>query len=437
MKTVITDISPSRKKVVVSVPAEAVQAAEATVLADFVRHARLPGFRPGKAPLNLIRGRHAKAIAEELVTKVVQAAYQHVSQDMGLNVFTVVKAEPGTVELGLEAEVMIEVDLAPDIQLTDYQGIAISIPSVVVTPEEVEAAIQERQRSMAKFEVAERAAEKGDYVKLSYKGTLDGKPLTEIIANQPLFSEQKNTWEEAGAEDAPGIKSIISGIIGLKAGDEATFKETFAEDFREAALAGKTADYEVNIHEVRTRILPALDDAEFLKQHAVETVEALKEAVTKRLQDAKEGQSRDLQANKVMEHLRETTTFHIPESAVDAKMPEMVDRFLASEAARQASPEALQRDKDQILSDLRGLALRRLQEEFLLEKVAELEKIQLAEEDMQRGVWHEAMMQRMQVPEYVKKLQKDQNALRAFQRRMLHHKTLEFLVKAAKVTQVA
>ena len=138
-----------------------------------------------------------------------------------------------------------------------------------------------------------------------------------------------------------------------------------------------------------------------------------------------------------MEHLRETTTFHIPESAVDAKMPEMVDRFLASEAARQASPEALQRDKDQILSDLRGLALRRLQEEFLLEKVAELEKIQLAEEDMQRGVWHEAMMQRMQVPEYVKKLQKDQNALRTFQRRMLHHKTLEFLVKAAKVTQVA
>ncbi len=434
MNFVVSEISPSRKRVVVNIPAESVRLAESGVLADFVRQARLPGFRPGKAPAQMVRAKHAKAIQEELVTKVLKDAYAHISKEGGLNIFHVVKAEPGTIDTHQDAEVSFEVDITPEIVLPEYKGIPVNAPSVEVSDQELDAALEERRRALAKFEVIEGSANVGDYVKLSYEGSLEGKPLSELVPNQPLFSHQKNTWEEAGAGDAPGVQSIINGIVGLKAGDETTFKETFAEDFREPALAGKTADYKVEVHEVRTRILPEPNDPDFLKQHGVDSLEALKESLSKHLKSAKEGQSRDAQANQIMAHLCSTAKFELPESAIEAKMPEVIERFLASDAARRTSKEVLERDKDKILADLRDLATRRLQEEFLLDKVIELEKLQLVEEDIQKGVWQEAMLQRIQIPDYVKQLEKDKNAARAFYRRRLHHKALEFLVKEANVT---
>lgn len=434
MEITIADLSSSRKNITVCVPSEEVVRMEASVLKDVVKHARLQGFRPGKAPLDLVRKRYELEIQKELRSEMRKMAVDKMAKDSGLKIYSVLSTDFSEIQPGKAVDVIFQVELAPEFELPDYASIAISVPTDIITEQEIEEGIANRQKGLAKFEVVEKAAEKGDYVKVSYEGRLDGQLLTEIIPNAPLFAKQNNTWEEAGAVGAPGIQSIIQGVVGLKAGDTTHCVETFPEDFSEAALAGKSVNYEVSVHEVRTRVLPEINSSEFLKHHEVDSVEAFRETFVHQLQNRKHESTLNLKANRLMEALRKQISIEVPESAIKAKLPELIERFLASEVARKTPAEVLTREKDQILADLQSLAIQRLQDEFILDAVIQKEAFKLEEHDLQRRILQEAAEARIQVADYVKKLQKKPEAIREFQRRTLRYKALEFLMERATVT---
>jgi trigger factor len=178
------------------------------VLGEYVRLARLPGFRPGKGPGALVIKRFAKEIAEEFKQKVVTKAYRGALDKEKLDVLNVVSVDEGKIEPGSPVAITVTVDVRPDFTLPDYIGLPTQIAPVDPTDAEIDGVIQALRSESADFKAAERPARKGDYVKLAYEGSLDGRKIAEIAGDKQLYAKVPQTWEEVeGANEGiiPGL----------------------------------------------------------------------------------------------------------------------------------------------------------------------------------------------------------------------------------------
>ena len=138
---------------------------------------------------------------------------------------------------------------------------------------------------MQQVQVVEKAAEKGDYVRCSYEGTIEGQAIAELAPDAPMYGKQSKTWEEAGSEDAPGVRAVIDGLVGMSAGEEEVEME-FSSDFQVAALAGHSAKYSLEVEEVREKILPELDEA-FFKSMQVKDEAELRSQIAQNISQQK------------------------------------------------------------------------------------------------------------------------------------------------------
>jgi trigger factor len=115
----------------------------------------------------------------------------------------------------------------------------------------------------AEYNVADKVADKGDYVQCAYEGKIGDDAVADLVPDTPMFGSQANTWEEAGNEDSPGVRAIVDGLVGMKAGDTKEVTMEFPEDFKPEALAGKTVIYSIEAKEVREKVMPEMNDAFF------------------------------------------------------------------------------------------------------------------------------------------------------------------------------
>ena len=180
------NVSVTRKNLVVTLEASEVDAEHKAVVADIAKYARIPGFRPGKAPGSMIVKRFAKEIADEFKQKVVAKAYRDALEKEKLDVLNVVKIDEGQIAVGTAATITIVVDVRPEFTLPDYQNLPTEILPTEATPAEVEKVIDGLRSERADFKAAERAALKGDYVKLAYEGTVAGKPIIELVPDKQI-----------------------------------------------------------------------------------------------------------------------------------------------------------------------------------------------------------------------------------------------------------
>ncbi len=407
----VEDVSPTRKTLVVSVPVEEIAAEEQTVLVEFAQAVRLPGFRPGKAPADLVRRRYAREIGEELQRKVTSRAYEHAVKESKIEIFAAVGVDGAPVTLGTAAELKITVDVQPQFALPEYKGLPVTVPAKDVTEADVDAAINDMRQQRADYAVVERPAAAGDFVRLNYTGTLDGKPIAEIAPERAIYGTQHGTWEEAGSAQAPGVRAVVDGIIGLKAGDKKDVTHAFPADFDVPALAGQTASYALEVLEVREKRPAALDEA-FLKGLQCENVEQLRERVREDLKGRKEQDSLAASRDQVVNALTSAVDFPLPESAIESETQNLLRDFMERQMR----------------------AGNRVKLLLILLKIAEQEKVSVDNEDLHRRIMQEAMMTRQRPEQIIKRLQEDRALLAQLQRAILHAKTLDFVVAQANVS---
>jgi trigger factor len=187
----IEEVSPTRKTLVVTVPAGEVAAEEKAVVGEISQAVRLPGFRPGKAPVDMVKRRYTKEISDELQRKVTTKAYEQAVKESKVNIFAAVNVDADPVVLGKDAVLKITVDVEPEFALPEYKGLPIMVAPNEVTDADVDAAITELRNQRADYTVVDRAAAAGDFVRLNYIGTLDGKPIAEISPEHPIFGNIK------------------------------------------------------------------------------------------------------------------------------------------------------------------------------------------------------------------------------------------------------
>jgi len=428
VKHTVEKISDTRKAVTVSVTAEETAQTGKEVVSAFARQANLPGFRPGKAPVDMVQKRYAKEIADEVNSKLTSQAYELINKDESLAVYALVNIEGAAFTPGNSGEVKFTVDVRPEFTTPEYKGIEVSVDSEEVSKEEIEKAIENIRRQRAEYKPVERAAEKGDYVRLSYEGKLGDKKISEIAPDRHMLGTQASTWEEAGAEEGtPGVRAVVDGIVGMKAGDKKTVTEKFAKDFDVKELAGKSAEYDIEVKEVRERVLPEMNE-EFFKAMGADGLPKLKEIMKADLARSKAQKNRQTKREAVIEKLQGAVDFPLPESAIETETQDILRSHMEERMAHGATQEEFEAHKEQLFAQATEAAKKRVKLNLILAAIAQKESVKVENQDIQNRIMQEAIMTRQDPAKIVKELQKDRSLLANLQRSLLLAKTLEVVI---------
>ncbi len=429
------DVSETRKSLVVALGADEVAAEHQAVVAEFARMARLPGFRPGKAPAAMVQKRFSKEIDGEFRQKVVAKAYKSAIDQSKLDVLNIVNVEEGNLAPDAAATVTVTVDIRPTFELPEYENIPTEVQPTEATDEEVDRVIENMRSERADFRAADRPSQKGDYVKLAYEGRVNDKPILEIAPEKQIYGKVPQTWEEVEGEHDGLIPGLGRQIAGLKAGEKRDVTITFPADFAPVPeLAGQTAVYAVEVQEVRERVLPPLDE-EFFKANRVDDLESLRTNIRNQVKAQKEMRNRSEQRRQVTEALLSRVEFPVPESMIEGETQSVLRQFIEENMRRGVPAEQFEKDKKDIYDNARKAATSRVKSQLILARIAEKEKVQVAESDINTFIYRESMRTGQAPDKLIKTLTKDREQLRSVQQSIIFDKTLDLLVSKASVTE--
>ena len=437
MNIEIKDVSETRKSLVVTLDQSEVAAEHQAVIGEITKQARLPGFRPGKAPAAMIIKRYSKEIGDELKQKVLAKAYRGGLEKSKLEALNITDVQEGTIAADQPATVTITLDIRPVFTLPDYSGLPTEIQPVDVTDAEVEKVIEGLRAERADFKIAERPSSKGDYVKIAYEGTVDGQSILDLAPEKQIYAKVPQTWEEVDGENEGLIPGLGKQLAGVSTGDKKDITVSFPAEFPAVpALAGKTAVYAVEILEIRERVLPELDET-FFKANQADSLESLKTNVRNNLKGRKEYENRQAQRRQVSEALNAKVDFAVPESLVESETQQVLRQFIEENMRRGVPAEQFEKDKAALHESASKAARTRVKTQLLLVKIAELEKLTVNERDIDTFIYRESVMNNQKPEKLVKDLTKDREKLRAVQQSIIFDKALDLLVSKATVTTSA
>ena len=329
-----------------------------------------------------------------------------------------------------EEELGIEEKSTGIIELNDSYKVGKSF-SDYVSDEDIDKEINTLRDQRASFDVVEREAKEGDYIKCSYEGELDGKAVSEIVPDKPMYGKQTNTWEEAGQAKGLGVDAIAEGVVGMKSGEKKEIEAKFKDDFEIAPLAGKSVIYQVEVHEVREKKAPEMDE-EFFKSVKVENLEELKDRVLTDLESRKQRENQNSKRSQVTQKILELPDFPLPQQAVEDESNSIFQQRAQRAIQQGTKQEEIESQKDELWKEAKTQGEARVKLTLILGKIAEKEKVEVNNEDLARAASQEAMMMRKDPTAYIKELSKDRRQLHRLRQDILHDKTLDLVANKTK-----
>lgn len=428
----VENLAPCKKLMRVELDAHAVDEAFASMTKDFQKQAALPGFRPGKAPKELVLKKYEKDIQDEVKRKLISDSYRKAIEEKKIDVLGYPDIEEIQFGRGQALQFAATIETEPEFQLPEYKGLPLKREAKSVTGEDVARAVDLLREQQVKFEKVERELRTGDIAVANYTGTCDGKPTTDIAPTAKGLTEQKNFWIEMKPDSF--IPGFADQLLGAKSGDKRTVNVDFPADFVTKELAGKKGVFEVEIAEVKEKVLPAVDDA-FAKSYDAENLEKLREGVRRDLEnELKFKQGRDTRA-QIVRALLNQVNFELPETTLAQETRNVVYDLVRENAKRGVARDLIEKEKEQIYSVAANSAKERVKLAFLVQRIAEKEDIKVAQEEILRRVQTLAAMYQIAPDKFLKDLQK-RNGLVEIYDQLAHEKVMEFLENNAKLETV-
>jgi trigger factor len=346
--------------------------------------------------------------------------------------YSVLKVDAGELKSGEPANVEVTVDIESDFELPKYEDFELTVHNQEVKDEDVEKELQSIRDQRASFDEVDRPAESGDYVKCSYEGTIDGSPVSDILPDKPMYGKQTNTWEEAGQAKGLGVDAIAQAVIGMKKEDKKEVDADFDKDFEVTPLQGKKVVYSLEVHEVREKKAPDAEDEKFLKSLKVENLEELKKKIRDDLVSRKERENIDGKRSQVTQKILEMPDFPLPQQAVEDESKNIFQSNVQRAIQSGAKQEDMEQKRDDLWKEAQKQAQARVKITITLSRIAELEKVEVTNEDLAQAATREAMMMRTDPQSYVKELSQDQARINRLRLDVLHDKTLEIVANKGK-----
>jgi trigger factor len=428
----VENLAPCKKLLRVEVDAKSVDEIFDAITKDFQKQAALPGFRPGKAPRDMIAKKYEADIKDEARRKLIGDNYRKALDEKKISVIGHPDIEEIQFARGQNLQFAATIETAPEFEPPQYKGLPVKREIKSVTDEDVERALKLLAQQHVKFETAARELKLGDVAVVNYTGACDGKPITETAPTAKGLTEQKNFWVDVAPNTF--IAGFAEQLVGAKAGDRRTVNADFPADFVTKQLAGKKGVFDVEIVEVKEKVLPPVDD-ELAKKYGAENLEKLRTGVRVDLEnDLKLKLERDIQ-RQIVDALLAGANFDLPETAVAHETRNVVYSIVQENSKRGVPRELIEKQKEEIYTAAARSAKDRVKLSFLVQHIAEREKIQVSQEEVLQRIQSLAVAYQIPPDKFVKDLQK-RNGINELYDQIAHEKVLDFLEINAKIENV-
>jgi len=406
----------------ISVPVETVEGETERVVSSFQQRAKLPGFRPGKAPAGLVRKHFEGDIRQQVLENLVPKFLDQELQKQELHIVGTPDISDVHFHRGEPLRFKAEFEVFPEIELKDYQNLEVAYQDPQVSHEDVAKRLEEIRDQKADYSnVDPRPIQDGDHAVISIE-SLSG-------AEQPV--KQDEMMLHVGANDT--LPAFTENLRGMSPGDEKDFDVTYPEDYGQRKLAGRTIRFHVVVKGIRKKELPEVND-EFAKDLGdFRTVDELRDALRKSMLAQRQQEAQRAAKDKLVEKLVDAHDFPVPEAFIDRQVRNRVEQTLHSLAQEGIDANKIQLDWQKLKSSQRDKALREVKASLLLSKIAERESINATRDEVDKEVEVIARRQREPFAAVRLRFEKD-GTLGRIASHIQTEKTLSFLFEHAQKT---
>lgn len=409
----------------VVVPADEIDKRVTERLSKLAKEVKVPGFRPGKAPLSLMKRQYGKSVLGEILEKAVDDGSRQAINDNNIKPALQPKIEVTSFDEGKDLEFSMAVEVLPEVPEVDVSAIALTRQTAPVGDDAVQDAIDRLVKSRQEFGDADddRVAEDGDRVTLDFLGKIDGEP-----------------FDGGKAEDFPlviGSKSMIPGfeeqVAGLKKGDEKTIDVTFPENYQAENLAGKGATFDLTIKSVEPPEAVTVDDA-FAQEFNVDSLEELKNRIRESLTKDYANMGRAKLKRALLDHLAETVHFGVPEGMVEIEF-NAIWKQLEDEMQRNGQTfDDAPKNEEETRAEYRAIAERRVRLGLVLSDIGSKNEVTVEQEELQNALMDQARRFPGQEKEVFEYYQKTPGALEQLRAPIFEDKVVDHIFDNAAIT---
>lgn len=418
----------------VEVEPEKVAAVKEKVARNFGQFAKIPGFRPGKAPRAVIEKKFKKQIQEELEKNLLGESTREAIAQNKLRVLQVANIDD--VQFGADDRLSFTATVVtqPDFVLPQYKAIPVKVASIEVTEAEVDASIENLREQSADFiDITEdRGAQFEDYLVIDYTGLIEGRPVHEVFpkAGKPL-SGNEDFWIKMTEEAFfPGY---CAALVGAKPGEKRSFEIEVPADFPIEGMPGQKIQYEVTVKAIKQKTLPALDDAFAATIATGKSLAELRQMAREEIEQQKKVQAEEAKRNQIMKHLLSGMECELPANLVRAQTQRLLSEIVRENKARGVAEETLKESEKEIVGVASQNARETLKGVFVLLRIAEQESITVTQDEVYGRIASLAQKHEVQFEKMLKDLQA-RGAIDQIQEEIVTGKALTFLAANALVT---
>ncbi|MCX6967456.1 MAG: trigger factor [Verrucomicrobia bacterium] len=415
----------------IEVPADKVSQAREAILREYAQHAKLPGFRPGKAPRSVVETKFKKEIADELQSRLISTSCREAIAENKLRVLHISNVEEVEFAPDQTLSFTASVVTAPQFELPEYKGIKVAVAAAEVTEKDIDEGIERLLDQAADFvDVTDRPLAMDDFAVVTYTGTIDGKPADEVVPAAKVLAANTDFWIKLTPETfLPGFSEKV---IGAAVGETREFDLTVPADFAMTDLAGKTLHYSVTLNTIKSKVVPAADDAFAATVAPGKTLAELRELIRGEITRQKSVEQENEKRGQIMKQLLDQVECELPEGMVYNETHRVLANLIRENQNRGVPEEVIRENQKELNTSAGETARERLKGSFVLIRIAEAEKITVTREEFNRHLVRMAMRYQMPVEKLQKELEK-REALDSINEEILTGKVLDFLLANASV----
>jgi trigger factor len=425
MKADLTDLTGCRKNLDIEIPQEVVDQEITHIAQELARRARVPGFRPGKAPLAVVKTRFREEIISEMMQHLMPKYFGDAIEERKLDlVQTTPRFESVDYTSGRPLKFKAVFEVYPELSVSNYEGIPVDEVSANVDDSEVENSLKKLQEEMAELAPVEedRPVREGDFAEISYSGTIRDS------------EEEPVTGQKAVAEigGRTTVKEFTENLVGSKVNEERTFTVTYRPDYPEKKLAGKSVDYVVKVEALKTKEIPEVNDEFAQRFGEYKLLDELKAKIREDLAKHKRDHAQEQMREKMLEWLEDNNEFEIPQSLVERQLQIRVQRLLRDLGRQGINPQRLDVDWAKIREDQHHQAIRDVKGSLILDYISEKENIDVSDDEIEAEI-EKIAAETNRPKEKVKEVLSRDSGLERLRGQIRNKKTLDLLQEKARI----
>lgn len=421
MEIEVTDAGACKKNLVIELPAEEAAREFERISQRLAKVAKVPGFRPGRAPVNIVKRRFYQEIKSELIHDLLHKSYKQAIEQRQLEPISEPTLEKVEFDLGAPLRLELSFETLPEIEIEDYRGLEVKIEEQAVGEAEVDAELERLREQLAIFVPVEgRPVREGDLVSLDVEGSYaEGK--AQVIAEKGrAYRVSRGELHEV----------FLENLVGAERDEQREFTVSYPADYPDARLAGKSVAYKVKVVEIKEKQLPELNDELAKDAGDYASLDELRGAIRRQLEERSRRQSEKEAREKLLGILLERHRFEVPETLVGEQLRGMMRQLAATMARHGIDPKQINWNK--VASEYMPLAEREVRSALLLKHIAKREGIEVSDQELEREFQRMAAESQLSVEEIEASYSRN-DRMERLRERLRDKKALDFIFENAKI----